>query len=61
MEDKTPFVPRDVVQHLRELYSTDRLLDAARSEAQNSDQAIGVMCGIVAVIRYLEALAEAKD
>lgn len=59
-EDKTPFVPMEIVKHLKETYTTNVLLDVA-VKLPNADQALGSMIGITQVIDYLQSLADGED
>lgn len=60
MLDKTPFVSKELVSHLKEIYTTQYLLDMS-NQLQNSDQLIGAMSGVILVIDYLNALANEDD
>lgn len=51
-----PYVPKDVCEYLRGVYSLPTVLNTVRKGTPNNDVALGYMQGVNAVLEFLEAL-----
>lgn len=58
MIDELPFVPRDVVNYLKAIYTPDFFINA---DVDNNDIRMGYMQGCTEIISVLHNLAERKD
>lgn len=57
--DETPFVPKQVVEYLKETYSLQNMIGGCAVE--EPAQAIGYLNGVYDVINRLEAISKEDD
>lgn len=56
--DETPFVPKQVVEYLKETYSLQSIIDTNISDPAHF---VGYLCGVYDVINRLEAISKEDD
>ena len=59
LSDEMPFVSRDLVDYLKQMYVPDYFL--RNKDVHNNDERIGMMRGVSEVLDVLQNLADRRD